>query len=290
MSAKPNEQVFDQAFDPFRASFQPEERAKGKSHFQSAFVIVRSARRRQALGDLYSYCRLVDDISDDENLHLSIDARLSALEKIAAWVQNPSPTQNPFWNRFAAVIHEFNLSTPALLGVIEGVKIDLRHKPLFILTWNELNTYVHGVAGCVGELVLNILGLSSPVAQTYAENLGRCLQYLNIMRDLDEDFKSGRIYVPREALSEWGATAAEQEKRERWTPELKKRVRAELYSRALEARRLAKPFSIRCFIPEAIAALYLDAAKKYWQHGDSRRLTTAEKTWSITKAIFRSLY
>lgn len=284
MSAIPTELNLD-PFDPFHRAFQPDRWAKGKSHFQAAFGVFLSAKKRQALNDLYAFCRLVDDISDLEDLHLTPAVRLAHLDAIAKWIRSPAPTENDFWNRFYLQRQVYQYSEASLLGVIEGVRFDLVRKPLRVESWDELNQYVQGVAVCVGELVLCILGLRGEKAAAYALNLGRCMQYLNILRDIEEDFKNGRIYLPQVALKDWGATDSMCRGEQRLSDDIKKLARADLYRRALAFRTLAQPYSRRCLMAELIAGVYLKAAKKYWQHGDSRRLSGVEKFSAVIQAF-----
>jgi len=246
-----------------------------KSHFRSAFFLIPSRERRQALDDFYRYCRIVDDLADEEDLLLSTGQRLILLQQIEEWLKAPYDFGSSFWNRFQEQIRFHNYPIGSLVGVIEGVRMDMGEQALRFETWEDLNRYVHGVAGCVGEVILTILGYSGPEAKKYAENLGRHVQYLNIMRDLEEDRSLGRVYVPQEFIRQTGLE---------WNDALKTKIRDELYSRASLFRQQALALDIRCLACEALVGIYTYAAKKYWRFGDSRRLSKPERLFAVVQS------
>lgn len=290
MNAIPSELNWSPAFDPFAPQFFPDRAAEGKSHFQSTLFIIPSQARRQALNDFYAYCRLVDDIADSEELGLSPATRNEVLNRIETWIRNPVATESKFWNRFKEAIERYSMPLSALIGIIAGVRYDLKEKPLRFETWDDLNQYVRGVACAVGEVVLAILGETSPRATDYALNMGRCLQYLNIMRDIDEDFKQRRIYIPLEFLKKIGASEGVRNGTERPSAETKASARVELYDRAIQYRRKAVPLSWRCLPAELMAGVYLKAASTYWRFGKPQRLTKVEKLKAIGETTYRFIF
>lgn len=290
MNAIPSELNWSPTFDPFAPQFFPDQLAKGKSHFQSAFFLIPSAQRRQALNDFYAYCRLVDDIADSEELGLSLTTRNEVLNRIETWIRNPTLTENKYWNRFKESIDRYEMPLSALIGIIAGVRYDLKEKPLLFSTWEDLNHYVRGVACAVGEVVLSILGEKSPQTTEYALFMGRCLQYLNIMRDLDEDFKARRIYVPQEYMKSIGASEGILEGIERPSSEIKANMRVELFERAFQYRRKAIPISWRCLPAELMAGVYIKAANQYWRFGKPTRLTRKEKVAAIIETTARFFF
>ncbi|MDB5037219.1 MAG: Phytoene synthase [Bacteriovoracaceae bacterium] len=226
--------------------------------------------RRQALTDFYAFCRLADDISDQEGL--SIARRSELLDRLASWVKDGQKNGHPYWDRFLDEKRDLHISNSSLLGIIDGVRMDLT-ETLNIQTWNELNRYVYGVACCVGEAVLSILGADGPKAAPYSLPMGKCLQYLNIMRDLDEDAANQRTYVPEEFLSG------------RKMEMCKDEIREELFKRAMEFRNEAEPYSFKCLPAELMAAIYIEGAIKYWRFGNPKRLTSYEKLKRVLKTI-----
>lgn len=279
MSAIPSELNWNQVLDPFASHFLPDQRAQGKSHFQAAFLFIPSKERRQALDDLYAFCRLVDDISDETSLGLSSEQRHQILDQIRSWCDQPKAIDHPYWDRFAETIQTYRISNASLVGIIEGCRYDIsQEKPLTFESWDDLNAYVYGVACCVGEATLSVLGATNNGrSKDYALWMGRTLQYLNIMRDIDEDFQNRRLYIPLEYLRTLkvspdvlsvGAPIAEN---------LKGTVRRELFKRAQEFRAKAKPYSLQCLPAELMAAVYLFAATQYWVFGDLRRLGKWQK-------------
>lgn len=262
---------------PFSSDFLPDDEAKGKSHFQFAFYFVRR-KRRKALQRLYAYCRLLDDISDSSGL--TAEEREASLSAIENWVRQPRELKHLYWDTLKKDILDFHLSTQALLGIIHGVRFDLHPTP--IKTWKELEHYCYGVACCVGECVLSILGLHGEQARDYALAMGKCLQFLNIMRDLEEDAKIGRRYVPEECLHQLSIKNALS-----LTPQEKERIREVLYKKAMVFRSQAKPFAWSCLSAELMAAIYLYGSKRYWRWGNKHRLSKFEKFSAASTGMFR---
>jgi phytoene synthase len=276
MNAKPIVQDFSDSFDPFDPSFLPDQHASGKSHFQASFIFVWSRQRRQALSDLYAFCRIADDIADEEGL--SIEARWRLINSLSRWLKDKKKINHPFWDRFLDECIKFEIPDSALQGILDGVSWDLTNMKLQIQTWDALNQYVYGVACCVGEAVLSILGAKGPESKAYSLNMGRCLQYLNIMRDIEEDTKAGRVYVPREFLKSLGPVKTEQI------------VRDEMFNRAMEFRSKAKPYSWRCLPAEVMAAIYIEASDIWWRFGVSHRLSKKEKLGIGLKTLLKFIF
>lgn len=252
------------AWNPFDSRYLPDREALGKSHFQFAFLFIPSASRRQALNDLYAFCRLLDDISDAPSL--STEVRAHWLLEIRKWLHKNELIGHSYWDRWKLAITHLEIPVKSLEEIIVGVEWDLQKHPT-IRTWDELTWYADHVASAVGVATLAVIGVYAQDpsrAESYAQSLGRALQYLNVMRDLEEDRTLGRDYVP----SEWRKLHREDE-----TPAL----RSEFFQRAEAFRKTSKPFSWRCLPVEIMADCYFTAAKKWWVHGDSRRLTTGEK-------------
>jgi len=227
----------------------------------------------------------VDDLADEESL--SYQERDKGLIQIESWVRKEFETKHPFWNRFRSELVELKIPSGVLLGIISGVRKDIRESDqlLQIRTWAELDEYCQGVAGDVGEGVLCILGAttqSRDQMSLYAQMMGRCVQYLNIMRDLKSDFENKRIYVPAEFLKELGHRRGE------LRDDQLDRIRNELFHRAMNFRSQANVYSWKCFPAEMMVHIYAEAARTKWKHGDCSRLSSAEKMKAslISSGIF----
>lgn len=241
-----------------------------KSHFGMAFSFITLRARRQALNDFYIYCRLLDDVVDEEGLDTS--QRVEILKKIENWVKQNERIEHPFWDRLLEARWRYGISDATLLGIIDGVRTDLSVGPLTFETWEELDQYVYGVSCCVGQGVLAILNICEDKTKAYSENMGSCVQYLNIMRDLSEDISRDRVYVPQSYLRSIGL-------HEGYKPGsgLLPIIREELYRRAMNFYERALPRSLRYFPADLMGTIYVRAATQYWRKGANRRLSKSEK-------------
>lgn len=268
----------------FQLSFDPLRYSRGKSHFQQAFRWVLKSRKREALNALYAYCRVCDDLADE--VHWPEEERRLALSRIRAWLRGEWASPHPFWCRWNEIIESTQLSRLKLEQIVDGVEMDFRlQKPQFVKieTWSELENYADHVAGAVGYCVLQILSEQvHDQTDAYSRALGRCVQYINILRDIESDWKEHRLYIPREFLSSHEILMNEEKIADE---ESLLKIRHELHQRALEEFHSVRPFSWSCLPAEIMAGIYLYAAKKYWLFGRSRKLSKAEKS----KAAFQSL-
>lgn len=179
--------------------------AQSGSSFYYAFLFL-PPERRKAITALYAFCREVDDIVD-ETQESSV-ARM----KLVWWrnqVENlyAGKTEHPVMQALAPHIHTFNLQEDHLYAIIEGMEMDLdcsRYE-----NWQQLRKYCWHAAGVVGELSASIFGYSKPETLVYAQNLGLAFQMTNIIRDVGDDARRGRIYLPRDEMMQHGVTDAE---------------------------------------------------------------------------------
>ncbi len=155
--------------------------------------------RRLALSAFYAYCSLSDDIADDESIS-SVEQRI---EQLRAWRQkldaclNGSPNDQIF-----IAIHDsvtrYNLPHEPFYDLLDGVEMDFTiHR---YNTFPDLELYCRRVASSVGRISIRIFGCDGPGADEYADALGIALQLTNIMRDIREDFRRDRIYVPLDEM------------------------------------------------------------------------------------------
>ena len=178
-------------------------RAAGTSFYRGMRVLP--ADRRLAMYGIYAFCRIVDDIADDEG---SLDGKLLALagwrETIAALYQGR--TRDPVTRVLALAIPRFQLRYEDFIAIIDGMQSDAE-TVIVAPSMAELDLYCDRVASAVGRLSVRAFGDSSAAADRVAFNLGRALQLTNILRDINEDSERGRIDLPREYLVDAGVTA-----------------------------------------------------------------------------------
>jgi phytoene synthase len=155
--------------------------------------------KRAAVRALYAFCRTVDDIVDES----SDEERDSQLDYWRGMVENVSFADNDLvaaaWADTLACYH---IPRHYALQLIDGVARDLCQSRY--QTFEELATYCYGVASTVGLMSMYIVGFQSNEAVPYAIKLGVALQMTNILRDVGEDYRNGRIYLPREELVFYG--------------------------------------------------------------------------------------
>lgn len=178
--------------------------AQSGSNLVSAFKIL-PPDRRAAITALYAFCREVDDVVDECS-----EPQLAAI-KLAWWKTEldrlfAEQANHPVTKALAPALSRFMLTREAFDQIIEGVQMDLQQNRY--AHWDDLNQYCDRVAGAVGLLSARIFGKVSPATLDYAIYLGRALQYTNIIRDVGDDARKGRIYIPAESLMAFGVDAA----------------------------------------------------------------------------------
>jgi phytoene synthase len=155
--------------------------------------------KRRAVRALYAFCRTVDDIVDAPSV-AGQEASLEAWRRIseAAW----APDGNLIAAAWADAMRRYHIPRRYALQLIDGVSRDLvetRYE-----TFDDLSTYCYGVASTVGLMAMHIIGFQSQDAVPYAIKLGVALQMTNILRDVGEDLRGGRVYLPQAELRQYG--------------------------------------------------------------------------------------
>jgi len=180
------------------------ERAHGSSFYAAMRIMPHG--QREAMYEIYSFCREVDDIADDPG---NAEGRLAKLEE---WRKNIDAVylgeKRAGLAGLAAAVREFKLESDDFRAIIDGMEMDVRQNiqaPSFV----ELDLYCDRVASAVGRLSSRVFGLSAEEGRQLSEHLGRALQLTNILRDLDEDAAMGRLYLPREFLTEAGIVSSD---------------------------------------------------------------------------------
>lgn len=180
--------------------------ARSGSSFATAFRILPAARR-DALTTFYAFCRLVDDEVD--GACRPEDAR----RQIARWRERvtalPAVREpHPVVEGLSWAMQRFPLRAEHLWLVLDGVEQDL--EPRRYATFEDLYAYCYQVASSVGLVCVSVLaGPDAPRAETYAELTGVAVQLTNVLRDVGEDARRGRVYLPQEDLRAFGVEEAE---------------------------------------------------------------------------------
>ncbi len=179
--------------------------AASGSSFYYAFLFL-PPPKRAAITAFYAFCREVDDVVDD-----MVDPGVAA-SKLQWWrtqvsqafAGNPS---HPVMQALMPLAASFQIEERHLQAVIEGCQMDLSQARY--LDYPNLQRYCHLVAGEVGEVAARIFGQTQASTTSYAHTLGQALQLTNIIRDVGEDARRGRIYLPMSDLKQFGVPAQE---------------------------------------------------------------------------------
>jgi phytoene synthase len=174
--------------------------AASKSSFYAGMRILPKAER-EAMYAVYGFCRIVDDIADDQVLPLAEQkARLDAWRKdLDALYAGGDPGQAAM---LAEAVRRYQLDRADFLAVVDGMQMDL--EGIRAPDLETLYLYCDRVAVAVGRLSVKIFGMPAKEGEDLAHHLGRALQLTNVLRDLDEDAVLGRLYLPSEYLREAG--------------------------------------------------------------------------------------
>jgi len=178
--------------------------ASGSSFYYSFLFLP--AERRRAISALYAFCREVDDVVDETD-----EAQIAAA-KLAWWraevanlfAGNP---QHPVTKALKPHLGPCSISSEKLNDIIDGMEMDLTQTRY--LDWIGLERYCYRVASVVGLLAAGIFGYRDPRTLDYARELGIAFQLTNIIRDVGEDARKNRIYLPMADLKEFGVPAAD---------------------------------------------------------------------------------
>ncbi len=173
-----------------------------KSFFLSSTFLPKS--RRWETYAMYSFCRYADNIVDNprnrsqEELLWEVDYFATEIKIAYKTGESENPVLKPFIK--VALKHQIPMEYP--LTLLEGVKMDLRKNRYH--SFQELYEFCYRVAGVVGIMMTYILGYSDDSAFEYAEKLGVAMQLTNILRDIKEDSKMNRIYLPLDEMKDFG--------------------------------------------------------------------------------------
>lgn len=166
-----------------------------KSFFLASALLPEE--KRSAVRALYAFCRTVDDIVDEGSI-VGRDVELDYWRGLAQGIIHPRP-DDLVGQAWVDTRNRFHIPAHYALQLIDGVSRDLSQ--VRYQTFDELTTYCYGVASTVGLMSMYIVGFKSNEAVPHAIKLGVALQMTNILRDVGEDFRNGRIYLPQEELT-----------------------------------------------------------------------------------------
>ncbi len=263
--------------------------AASGSSFYYSFLFLPPERRR-AITALYAFCREVDDVVDEASEMQVAAAKLAwwRTEIANLWAGN---AQHPVTKALNPHKEKMGLSAGRLNEIIDGMEMDLTQTRY--LDWPGLERYCYLVAGVVGLLAAGIFGYRDPRTLEYARDLGIAFQVTNIVRDVGEDARKSRIYIPMEDLKRFNVPASDL-LNARQTDEFRSLMQFEAerarsyYDRAMAAlpaedRRAQRPGLIMAAIYRALLEEIerdgFDVLKRRTSLTPLRKFFIATKTW-----------
>ncbi len=196
---------------------------KSRSNFYYSFLFLPKARRH-AMYTVYAFCKEVDNAVDEPSPGSHPQEELARWRRELTAAYEGTPTL-PVTISLARHVRELSIPRAYFDELIKGVEMDLTTTRY--ATFEELSLYCYRVASVVGLICLHVFGTTSPRAQDYAVNLGMAFQLTNILRDLGNDAKCGRVYVPQEDLARFTYREDDLLHR-RFTPEFTELMRFEV--------------------------------------------------------------
>jgi phytoene synthase len=184
--------------------------ARIAAHHSKSFYMASALlpeEKRSAVRALYAFCRTVDDIVDEGTV-IGCEVELNYWRGLAQGLLHPRP-DDLVGQAWVDTRNRYHIPADYALQLIDGVSRDLgavRYE-----TFDDLTTYCYGVASTVGLMSMYIVGFKTAEAVPYAIKLGVALQMTNILRDVGEDFRNGRIYLPQEDLEAHGISESDLE-------------------------------------------------------------------------------
>ena len=187
----------------------PDEYCKQKaaasgSSFYYSFLFLPPPRRRAIIA-LYAFCREVDDVVDEISDPQVASAKLAWWRREVTQIFSGQPS-HPVGLALKPIVREFDLPEAHFQAVIDGMAMDLAQS--LYLDFAALELYCHRVAGDVGLMSAEIFGYVDPATKGFARDLGIAFQLTNIIRDVGEDARRGRIYLPQDELQRFGVPAS----------------------------------------------------------------------------------
>jgi phytoene synthase len=170
-------------------------------------IVLLPRPKRVALSALYAFARRVDDVADEPGTAAGKRGQLLELRRSVERMPE-APGEDAVLVALADTLVRYPVPRQALLDLVEGALWDVERSRYG--SWDELRGYCRRVAGAVGISCTAVYGPSDPErARPLAETLGLALQQINIMRDVPEDWRLGRVYLPQDELARFGVTESE---------------------------------------------------------------------------------
>ena len=173
--------------------------AAGSKSFYYATRFFPPELARAAHG-VYWYCRTTDDMVDEATDVRQAASDLEHWESALRSALKNGKSENPVLHLFAAVAREHSIPHEYAFDLLEGMRMDLRGQRY--RNFDELRVFCYRVASVVGLMMMHVIGFSGQ-PHGYAINLGIALQLTNILRDIGEDVRRGRVYIPLEEMEEF---------------------------------------------------------------------------------------
>ena len=180
------------------------QRASGSSFYTAMRILPRA--QRQAMFEIYAFCRQVDDIADSRGPREERRRELNRWRADIDAMYAGEPVVRV--QGLAQALRDFGLKREDFHAVIDGMEMDVI-ADIRAPDNAMLDTYCNRVASAVGRLSVRVFGMEEAAGIALAHHLGRALQLTNILRDLDEDAAFGRLYLPAEALRAAGIASTE---------------------------------------------------------------------------------
>jgi phytoene synthase len=178
--------------------------ASGSSFYAAMRILPRE--QREAMFQIYSFCRQVDDIADSDGPRPERRAALQQWrDDIEALYRGRLPVR---LRDYVSSVRKFDLDREDFLAIVDGMEMDVP-QDIRAPDLATLDLYCDRVASAVGRLSVRVFGLPQDDGILLAHHLGRALQLTNILRDIDEDAAIGRLYLPREGLLQAGITSTD---------------------------------------------------------------------------------
>ena len=198
------------------------------SNFVKSFQFL-PKEKTDALTKIYAFCRIVDDCVDEPSSREEKQTALDYWKNETLLIHDGTPA-HAVTKEIAEVVQRFQIPKDYLLGLVHGCQMDINKSRY--QTYIELKDYCYHVAGLVGLICLKIFEYESPTAKKMAVDLGLAFQLTNIMRDIRDDIKLNRVYLPQEDIEKFGYS--EEELLNLTDNEAFKELMKLYYSRALE--------------------------------------------------------
>lgn len=172
------------------------------SSFTLSFLFL-PKHKREAMTALYAFCREVDDVVDECTDYQIAQTKLQWWKQEINRLFHETP-QHPVTKALKPVVAEFGLQEVHFIEIIDGMQMDTQYNRY--ADFEQLALYCYRVASVVGLLSAQIFGYSDKSTLAYAHDLGMAFQLTNIIRDVGEDARRGRIYIPIDELEKAGVS------------------------------------------------------------------------------------